>query len=244
MRTPMRPMRFNPSSSSLLASTSVKLAIAMVVVSVLVQLGGSALAPYLLLVPHLALRGWVWQLFTYPFIETNVLSLLIDGFVLVMIGLGVEQSWGPRRVLMFSLGTAVVSGVLTVLLSLVVPSLREYPFLGAGVMVTSLWIAYGLSFGRTQMNFWGIPLTGNGLAWVGVGFVALNAVFAHDWRPVLPEAFGAALIFGYFRLGSPRTAWLRFGSWRLQRQLRGRARHLKVVGKDRNTSSDSDRYLH
>jgi membrane associated rhomboid family serine protease len=221
----------------------VKLAIAMVVVSVLVQLGGPAVAQYLLLIPGLTLHGWVWQLVTYPFIETNVLSLLIDGFVLVMIGLGVEQSWGPRRVLALSVGTSVVAGVLTVLLSLVIPSLRSFPFLGAGVMVTALWIAYGLSFGRTQMNFWGIPLTGNGLAWVGVGFVALNGVFG-GWRPVLPEALGAALTFGYFRLSAPRTLWLRFTSWRLQLMLRGRARHLKVVGKDRNTSNDSDRYLH
>jgi membrane associated rhomboid family serine protease len=235
-------MRFQPSSSSLLASTSVRLAIAMVAVSVVVQLVPAA-AEFLLLIPSHALRGWVWQLLSYPFIETNVLSLLIDGVVLVMIGLGVEQSWGSRRVLVLSVGTAAVAGVLTVLLSLLVPSLRNFPFFGAGVMVTALWIAYGLSFGRMQMNFWGIPLTGNGLAYVGVGFVVLNGVFA-GWRTVLPEAFGAALIFGYFRLGSPRTAWLRFSSWRLQQKLKGRARHLKLVGKDRNTSNGSDRYLH
>jgi hypothetical protein len=116
--------------------------------------------------------------------------------------------------------------------------------MGAGVLVTALWIAYGLAFGRAQMNFWGIPLTGNGLAWVGVGFIALNAVFAHSIVPVIPEAFAAALTFGYFKLGSPRVAWLKLRQWQLQKQLKGRSRHLKVVDRERNTSRDSDRYLH
>lgn len=239
----MRPMRFNRAPHPMLSSTSVKLAIAMVAISVLVQLGGPRFAEFVLLVPGLVFHGFVWQLVTYPFVETSVLSLLIDGVVLVMIGMGVEQSWGPRRVLMLSLGTATLAGVLTVLLALVVPSLLAFPFFGAGVLVTALWIAYGLSFGRMQMNFWGIPMTGNGLAWLGVGFVALNAVFG-GWRQMVPEAFGAALTFGYFRLGSPSTLILRFKSWRLQRQLRGRARHLKVISRQRNTPSDSDRFLH
>lgn len=239
----MRPMRFNRSPHPTLSSTSVKLAIAMVAISVLVQLGGRQLAEYVVLIPGLVFHGYVWQLVTYPFVETSVLGLLIDGLVLVMIGLGVEQSWGPKRVLMLSLGTAALAGVLTVLLSLVVPSLYGFPFLGAGVMVTALWIAYGLSFGRMQMNFWGIPMSGNGLAWLGVGFIALNAVFG-GWRQMVPEAFGAALTFGYFKLGSPNTLLLRFKGWRLQRQLKGRARHLKVISRERNTPSDSDRFLH
>ena len=37
-------------------------------------------------------------------------------------------------------------------------------FLGATVMTTGIWIAYGLSIGRGQSNFWGMPITGNVLA--------------------------------------------------------------------------------
>jgi hypothetical protein len=45
-------------------------------------------------------------------------------------------------------------------------------------------------------------------------------------------------------VGSPRFLWLRFTSWRLQHQLRGRAKHLKVVSRDRNIGGGSDNYLH
>lgn len=240
----MRPIRSNRSSHPVFSSTTGKLAIALVVVSVAVQLGGVKAAELFAMTPLLVLKGWVWQILTYPFIETNVLSLLIDVLVLVMIGMGVESSWGSKRVLMFSAGTAAVAGALTSLLALVVPALLGYPFLGAGVLVTALWIAYGLAFGSAQMNFWGIPMSGNGLAWVGVGFIALNAVFAHSLIPVVPEIFAAALIFAYFKLGSPRLLWLRARQWQLQRQLKGRGRHLKVISRERNTSNDSDRYLH
>lgn len=239
----MRPMRYSRSSHPVFSSTTGKLAIALVVISVLAQLG-PRIAQLFVMTPALVLHGWVWQIVTYPFIETSVISLLIDVLVLVMIGLGVEGSWGSRRVLMLSAGTATVAGALTSLLALAVPALLGYPFMGAGVLVTALWIAYGLAFGSAQMNFWGIPMTGNGLAWVGVGFVALNAVFAHSIVPVVPEAFAVVLTFAYFKLGSPRVLWLRARQWQLQRQLKGRSRHLKVVSRDRNTSSDSDRYLH
>jgi hypothetical protein len=48
----------------------------------------------------------------------------------------------------------------------------------------------------------------------------------------------------YVKWGSPRVLWLRFSTWRLQRQLRGRSRHLKVVTKDRNIGGGSDGFLH
>ena len=111
-------------------------------------------------------------------------------------------------------------------------------------MATAIWVLYGLSHGRRQINFWGMPVTGNVFALIGIGFVLLRALFIHDVRPVLPELFGVALAAGYFRLGSPRLWLLRIQSWRFQRQLKARSKHLRVIAKDRNTSRDSDRYLH
>ena len=110
-------------------------------------------------------------------------------------------------------------------------------------MGSALWVAYGLSFAGAEVNFWGIPLTGNSFALVGVGFVVLQAAFS-SWVSVVPDAFALALTFGYMRGGSPHVLVLRFQHWRLQRQLKGRAKHLKLVAKDRNMPRDSDRFLH
>ena len=107
----------------------------------------------------------------------------------------------------------------------------------------ALWVAYGFSHGSRQTNFWGMPVSGNAFAGIGILFVVLNAVL-HSWEQVVPDAFAIALTFGYVRYGSPSDAWLRFRGALLQRKLKRRGKHLKVVGRDRNTGSGSDGFLH
>jgi hypothetical protein len=104
-------------------------------------------------------------------------------------------------------------------------------------MCTIAWVSYGLSLGRGQTNFWGIPITGNVFAAIGAGFVVLNALTS-SWGAQIPELFGLGISFLYMRGGSPRHLWLRLQHWRLQRQLRGRSRHLRVISHERPDSSD------
>src|SRR5690606_21743219 len=129
-------------------------------------------------------------------------------------------------------------GILTVLLALVLPGLRAFNFGGAPVLLTVLWVAFGWSWGRGQTGFWGLPMTGNQLALLGIGFVLLRAVF-ESWLMVVPELFGILVTFVAIRMGhrlpafsSPRIWWLRFQHRRLERQLKGRSRHLRVVSRD------------
>jgi membrane associated rhomboid family serine protease len=247
----MRPMRSgwggfgrpgNP-----LESAAAKLALAVVVGSLLFAVtargGGPGLS--LLLVPGAVLPGLaLWQLLTYAFIATDTFSVFISALMIWQLGGALEQSWGSRRTLVFALGVTVGAAALTVLAGLVVPGLRDHPYPGAMVLTSVLWVAFGLSWGRGQANFWGIPVTGNTLALIGVGFVVLNAAFAGP-ESVVPSAFGVALTWVSLRLGSPRMLWLRLQSWRLQRQLRGsqrRRNHLRVVG-GRDEERPRDRYL-
>jgi hypothetical protein len=46
-------------------------------------------------------------------------------------------------------------------------------------------------------------------------------------------------VFVYMKGASPRRLWLQIQHWRLQRQLRGRARNLRVVSSER----PNDRFL-
>jgi hypothetical protein len=117
-------------------------------------------------------------------------------------------------------------------------------YAGGTVMTTAVWVAYGWSLGRAQTGFWGLPLSGNALALVGVGFVVLQAAFARSIVPVIPEIFAVGLAYVYVKVGTPRALVLRLRQWKIQRSLRSRSRHLRVVSKDRNTSSGSDRYIH
>jgi membrane associated rhomboid family serine protease len=221
-----------------------RLAIALLAGSVIFALGRETVGEPLLLAPGLVLsRLWLWQPLTYAFVETSPLGVLFGALILWQLGGALEQTWGSRRMVLFAIGTTVVAGVLTVLLALLVRPLWRLSFPGGTVMASNLWVAFGLSWGRRQTNFWGLPLTGNLLALIGVFFVFLNGAFS-SFYGVLPAALGLLLTWGYLRLGGPGKWLLRLRGWRLQRQLRSRAKHLKVVSPERNTSRDSDRYLH
>jgi hypothetical protein len=241
----MRPRRISFGSSFPgMRSVAVRLAVALVAGSVIYALFRQSYGAALLLTPALVVaRLWLWQPLTYAFIETTPMGVIFAGLVLWQVGGSLEQSWGSRRMVGFALGATVLAGLLTVALSFLFPPLSQMSFGGGWVMGIALWVAFGLSLGGAGANFWGLPVSGNVLALIGVGFVFLEGAF-YGWRLVVPSVFGVLLAAGYVRLGGPELWWLRFQSWRLHRQLRGRSKHLKVVAPDRNTPGDSDRYLH
>ena len=218
------------------------MAIAVIVTSILVAVV-KPLQEIILLVPELVVRGFVWQLITYAFVETSPIGVIFGAIILWNLGGVVEMTWGRKRFLWFSLGVAVLAGIATVVVSLVVPGLMKgYP--GGMVLTGSLWVAYGMQIGRAQTNFWGLAVTGNVLALIGAGFVFLNAAFG-GLATVVPEAFGLFFTYLYMRGAQPSLLWLRFRSWQLDRDLKKRSAHLKGIdGGRRNVGGDSDKYLH
>ncbi|HUM13742.1 MAG TPA: rhomboid family intramembrane serine protease [Myxococcaceae bacterium] len=239
----MRPMRrgFRPLLPGLQGAAA-WLAVALVGGSVVFALTRDGLGSLLLLVPGLVLRGDVWQPLTYGFVENSPMGVIFGALILWQLGGALEQTWGSRRMAFFAVGTTVLAGLFTVLLALGVSALRAIPFPGGFVMGSALWVAYGLSFGRRQTNFWGLPVSGNVFALIGVGFVFLSGAFS-SFLYVIPSAVALLLTWAYLRLGGPSDWFLRLQSWRLQRQLRSRSKHLTLVSPDRNTPRDSDRFL-
>jgi membrane associated rhomboid family serine protease len=218
-------------------STAAKLAAGLVAGSVLYALTKETVGLFLLLSPTEVFRKlWLWQPFTYAFVENSAMGVIFGALILFSIGGGLEMSWGSRRVAMVAVGGAVLAGLLTSVVGLVLPLPVGYS--GGYVMSSILWVSYGLYLGRGQTNFWGMPVTGNVFAGIGAGFVVLNSLFS-SWLHHLPELFGLCISFAYVRGGSPRALWLRLQHWRLQRQLRGRSRHLRVISEER----PDDRYL-
>ncbi len=218
------------------------LAVALVGGSVVFALTREGLGALLLLVPGGVLRGWVWQPLTYGFVESSPMGVIFGALILWQLGGALEQSWGTRRMGLFAVGTTVLAGLVTVLLALGVPALRAIPYPGGFVMGSALWVAYGLSFGGRQTNFWGLPVSGNVFALIGVGFVFLSGAFS-GFQFIVPSAAALLLTWAYLRIGGPSDWLLRLQGWRLHRQLRSRSKHLSLVSPDRNTPRDSDRFL-
>lgn len=239
----MRPVRGGFGGGGLggngLQSASGRLAVAVVVASVIYALGSkSGFTDLLLLSPSRVIGGLaLWQPFSYAFIATNPISVIFCALVTYSIGSALEQSWGTRRLLWVAVGYTVGAGLLTVLLSFLVGGLRAHVFGGGTVMLTVLWVAFGWSWGRAQTGFWGIPVTGDVLALIGIGLVFLQGAFG-SWLQIVPEAIGILMAFVGVKLAhstrrlSPRLWWLRFQHRRLEKQLRGRSKHLRVVGRD------------
>lgn len=218
------------------------LAVALVIGSVVFALTREGLGGLLLLVPGEVLHGWVWQPLSYAFVEDSPMGVIFGALILWQLGGALEQTWGTRRMALFAVGTTAVAGLLTVALALLVPRLAAMRFAGGFVMGSALWVAYGLGFGRRQTNFWGLPVSGNVFALIGVGFVFLSGAFS-SFLYVVPAALALLLTWAYLRIGGPSDWLLRLQGWRLQRQLRSRSKHLTLVSPDRNTPRDSDRFL-
>lgn len=226
------------------ATVSAKLALALIGVSII-----AAVAPtvgmLLELTPARTITQlMLWQPLTYTFVAKNPLQVIFGALIVWSIGSALEMTWGSKRMVTFALVTSAIAGVLTALIALVWSSLWAFPFGGAVVLTSVLWVGYGWSFGKAQTNFWGMPLSGNGLAAIGIGFVALNAAFARSLVPVLPEVIAILLTFVYVKVGSPRVLFLKLRQWKLQRELKGRSKHLNVLSGGRREDRGSDRYIH
>ncbi|NMO21108.1 DUF1751 domain-containing protein [Pyxidicoccus fallax] len=225
-----------------LETTASKLAVALVAGSVLFHLTKGGQGGLLLLFPDFVFtRFFLWQPLTYAFIEGSPLGIIFGAIIIWSIGGYLESIWGGKRLLLAGVGITALAGILTSVLALVVPNATTQMYFGGNVMTTALWVAYGLSIGRGETNFWGIPLSGNALAGIGAGFVVLSAVTA-GWQTQVPDLLALGLVFAYVRGANPRRLMLHFQHWRLQRQLKDRSKHLRVVPKNQNRP-DRDQYL-
>jgi membrane associated rhomboid family serine protease len=197
------------------------------------------------LVPERVLGDFeLWRLLSFSVVfPPQPMSFIFGVLILVSVGGALEAQWGARRLWIFAFAIAFASAVVTVVLALVLP-IAGAQFLGADLIVSSIWVAYGLLMGRGRTNFWGLPVTGNTLALIGASFLLLNGLLG-SWMALVPDFAALLLTFVHVRYGFPGDLWTRLQSWRLQRDLQKRSSHLRVIsGDDRNTSRGSDKYLH
>lgn len=227
-----------------ITSTGAKLALAIVAGSVLTALLKAFVAPWLMLVPGMVFERYAfWQPLSYIFVAASPMGVIFGALIVWSVGSSLEHVLGTKRLLWFSLAVPALAAVGTLAIAIPFTRLSAAAYSGAEVLTSAYWVGWGLYCGQRQTNFWGLPLSGNMFALVGVGFVFLNGAFG-SWASVIPEALALAFTAIYFKVGSPAALITRFNSWRLQRELKQRSARLKVVSGDRNTSSGSDRYLH
>ena len=103
---------------------------------------------WLLLVPGLAVRGMIWQPFTYMFFHGGLSHFLFNMLFLWMFGTTVEQTWGTRRFLRYYLACGVAAGMAVVVAGLM-EGTRQALYtatVGSSGAIYGLILAFGLLF--------------------------------------------------------------------------------------------------
>lgn len=224
------------------ASVGLLLAI-MLVSSVLASVDGRILE-FAILAPPLVHRGEVWRVVTWPFVQPDIFSLLFVGFMLWWLGQQLSYAWSERRFVMRFLGYTLGAGIGTTLLSYAFDS-ASAPHVGAWPVANALLVAWAMLFPDRQVNIWGVlPVTGRALALLVIGGTVLAVVMSgklHGFGGFAPHLVAVGMAWfqarglGGRRLGSQARQW-----W-AEREMRRRAKHLKVVRKD--GSGDRPRWM-
>ncbi len=199
-------------------------------------------------VPAQVIDGWqLWSPFTYLFLLPHPTGLLFyELFGLWIFASQVERQWGTRRFLFYFFATGTGAALLTQLLAFAVPALRNVAYQGALVAGEAVLVAWVLTNWHSSAYFFFIPVKAPALLGLSVVLNVLYMLFA--WEPFVPVFLGMGI--GYLllnRRANARRAWLHLRAWWIDRQLKARSRHLRVVPPsrfDRDERKGSDKYLH
>jgi membrane associated rhomboid family serine protease len=190
----------------------------------------------------------VWTPFTYLFLEIAPINLLLyEVFGLWMFASPLERRWGARRFLYFFFGTGTGAALLTTLLAGWSSSLRSFPvFDGIYVASEAILVGWVLTNWSSTVYLLVFPVPAPFLLAVAVLIPLFNVIQGH-WMPYVPVLLGMGIAYLMLRRGlSPRRAYLYFRAWWIDRQLKRKARHLRVIpppDADRDRKGP-DKYLH
>ena len=186
--------------------------------------------------PEMVLRGQLWRLVSWPFIQEDPLTLLFGGFMLYWLGQQLAFVWSERRFLLRFFGYAAFSTVATTLVAIVWPPMLDLRHVGIWPVANALIVSWAMLYPDRQVNIWGVlPITGRTAAWLVLGGTLLYGIAGGGLLGIAafaPHLFALGLAWILARgLGAGRP-WRDARAWWTERDARRRARHLKVVKKD------------
>src|SRR5579872_3937195 len=144
-------------------------------------------------------HGWLWQLFTYDFLNLDLVALVINMLMLWMFGAQIEQSWGARRFLGLYFTSIIGAGALTIAAAYSgLPGLApDLAVIGAAAGVYGVLLAFGILFSEAEYMMFPLPISikAKYMTWILI-FVtlALSLRQSSAWMAV-PQLGG--IIFGY-----------------------------------------------
>lgn len=117
---------------------------------------------YLGLVPHYAVHGFIWQVFTYLFLHGGIWHLLINMFVLWMFGRDVERAWGQKKFYTYYFLCGIGAGVVNIIVKTIMdpggngPS--RVPTIGASGAIFGVLLAAAMLFPHQRVLLFPFPV--------------------------------------------------------------------------------------
>jgi membrane associated rhomboid family serine protease len=243
-RPPAFVSRVPPTTLKLLIATGVTTLVCVVAAN----FGYRQILEAFVLYPGEVLPGFkVWKLLSYVLFEgMEPIGFVIDLVVLYFFAAWFERSWGPRRFLIFYALSAGGSALLVVLLGLFIPSVAVQPYYGIWTVMEALTVAMGMLEPNMQIYFYMLfPMRARTMMYLSWGLLGLFIVFHGTLVPYLTVLGGVGMGLA-LSLGTrgPRRLWLNFRAAIIERQLRRRAGHLKIMPPPERKDSDPKTYLH
>lgn len=201
--------------------------------SILKAIGAFSLVGILGLSASGLFSGMVFQLLTYPFVETQLMGVLFNSLVIWFIGSELERQWGQKIYLRFLLLVVLGVGLIFSLINLVFffgTPIYFSPLHGLSGINFSLLIAYSILYPDRQMAFMMIfPMKARTFCWILAGIEAYMAVFTSfrtSWAHLLAMGIGFVII--HFQSNALIKKALHT-SWKRRPKSSGGKKHLYVV---------------
>jgi membrane associated rhomboid family serine protease len=185
--------------------------------------------------PEGLLRGQIWRLVSWPFVEDDPLTLLFGGFMLYFLGQQLAFVWSERRFLSRFFAYAAFASLATTVLALLWSPAQGLRHIGIWPVANALIVSWAMLYPDRQVNVWGVlPITGRTAAWLVLGGTLLYGIARGGILGIAsfaPHLFAIALAWILSRGMGVRGPWRDARRWWEERGARRRARHLKVVKK-------------
>lgn len=230
----MNQMQFHaPQLSRLNKFILITTGVCFLATSILKAIGAFSLVGILGLSANGLFNGMVFQLLTYPFVETQLMSVLFNSLVIWFIGSELESQWGQKVYLRFLLLVVLGVGIIFSLVNLAFFFGTPFyfsPLHGLSGINFSLLIAYSILYPDRQMAFMMIfPMRARTFCWILAGIEAYMAVFTSfrtSWAHLLAMAIGFVII--HFQ-SNPLIKKALHTSWKRRPKSSGGKKHLYVV---------------
>jgi membrane associated rhomboid family serine protease len=205
------------------------------------QFFGGSLRSFLELVPNGIFHGRIWQLFTFSFIHSDVMHLVLNLLVLAFVGADIEALWGTRKFLTFYFFCILMSGFFYLMIQLMMsnPLFLSRPLIGASGGVYGLLLTYGILFPDREMLFMMLfPMKARQFVWVLAGVEFMQAIFSgQGGLGALAHLSGMGAGFLYLWL---QAKGFRFKSEVFATKRKKGSSHLRLV-KGESKDDDSNR---